>query len=469
MLLRDLRDRGLLESYERYVRRMEPLLRATGERGMPVSAEAHAAAYAEAKNRVAALFEEMQAMVPDECKPLRVYKRKPSVRLPFRPSNKALVQYMKYRQHPVPRAWKSQRDTTSQDELRRLARTTKDPLYECVLAYRDAQTLVANHLKNWEPCQPLSCGRCSHGVAWCCGGRVHPTFYNTATGQLGARRPNTMNAPRHKDTQGRLFRSIVRARPGYTLLSFDYKGFHALYLAHESGDRDFERLVRIDVHSFLTAHFLRLPGAEECIGWDDARLRDYLSDVKRQHKPVRDNKAKHALLGYNNGMGWRKLFFMYRDFFDKQAEARRLMELLDALFPVAAAWRRRIVEQAHEQGFLISRFGCIRYFWEVKRWQGGTWSHGDDAEAAISYLQQNHAHCHLKDVMLRLDEAGALDRYGFVTPIHDDLTFECPTGLVEEAVPYIRREMEAPNPITGLSVEVEAKKGEIWANMSEVK
>ncbi len=491
-LFTDLRDRGLWEGYSRYVVAMESLLAAASRRGLPVSAERHAEVSGELRTRRDALFVDMQAAVPDEVKQLKVYKRKPPVRLPFRPSKKALVRYMNFRNHRVPRHWKSQKETTAEDELRRLYRETNDPLYGYVLGYRDAQTMLSNHLHNWRP-----------GAD----GRVHPTFYNTATGQLEARRPNTMNAPRHKPTQGNLFRSIVQARPGHTLLSFDYRGFHALYLAWESGDKDFERVVRLDVHSYLTAHFLRLPDCEQCLGWPDDDLRDYLARVKREYGAIRDAKVKHALLGYNNGMGWRKLFFQYRDFFDKQAEAKRLLELLDALFPRAAAFRRRIVEQAHEQGYLVSKFGCLRYFWEVKQWRGaparavakdglvtcgvevhwkkcewrGTkedfkahweqkhaWCHGDDAEAAISFVQQNHAHCHLKGVMLKLDVGGWLERAGFATPIHDDLTFECPDALVEEAVPYIRAAMEAPNPTTGLSVGVDVKAGRTWNNMSLV-
>jgi DNA polymerase I-like protein with 3'-5' exonuclease and polymerase domains len=274
-----------------------------------------------------------------------------------------------------------------------------------------------------------------------------------------------MNAPHHK-ASGQLFRSIVEARPGHTLLSFDYKGFHALYLAWLSGDKVMERVCRFDMPSFATAHFLKLPHSQEALDWPDDQLRDWLARVKTDYRHVRDAKMKHALHGYDNGMQPYGCYMRFREYFDSRREVERAMAVLDSLFHVALTYRRNQVEIAHSQGYLINQFGRIRYFFEAKRWCGGDWSHGDDTEAAISFQQQSSAHCHLADVMLRLDPTGWLDRAGFCTPIHDDLTFECPLPVRDEAVAYIRQEMEAPSPITGLSVAVEAKAGPRWSEMT---
>lgn len=449
-LFHDMQNRSTWDSYQKYVVEMEPIMRETSERGMPVSPEAHARMSDELEVEMAALEAQMQSLVPDEVKGIKVYKRKPSVVIPFKPSSQAIIRYAKFKKHPIPTDWKTGKATTREKELSRLYQQTKDPLYDCILTYRDRATLANNHLPNWKPGPD---------------GRVHPIFYNTATGQLEARRPNTMNAPNHKASQ-KGFRGIVIATPGHELLSLDYSGFHALYLAWESGDKNMERLVRMDIHSYMTAHFLKLPHADECLDWPDDQLRDYLGVIKRDHVHTRNAKVKHALLGYNNGMGYYKLFMQYREFFDKRDEAKRLLEMMDTLFPSAAKFRTAMREQAHEQGYLISKFGCIRYFWEVKRWQGGNWSHGDDAEAAVSFIQQNHAHCHLKDVMHQLQRKGWLLAARFITPIHDDLTFECPSQHFGTCAPYIRQVMEAPNPTTGLSVGVECKRGTAWNAMS---
>lgn len=152
-LIADMQLRGVWGAYQRYVLTLEPILLATTERGLPISADRHREVTAEFEAELTQLYETMQTLVPDEVKTLKVCKKKPSYRLPFKPSNQALVRYMRYRGHPVPKSWKTEKDTTAQDELSRLERDTHDPLYKCVREYRDAQTVLRNHLKNWRPCK----------------------------------------------------------------------------------------------------------------------------------------------------------------------------------------------------------------------------------------------------------------------------------------------------------------------------
>lgn len=474
-LFQDLTNRGLWRSYNAYVVSLEPVLEATTLRGLPISSERHTEVCAILDAEMSSQFAKMQTLVPPSLgvRKTKLFEKEPKrgtkvdvettliawpfgwTRVwPFKPSNQALKRYMQAVKHPVPKHWKTGKDTTNEDELRRLLKQTKDPLYQAVLDYRDASTVRTNHLHNWTP-GPDGC--------------VHPIFYHTSTGQLEARKPNTMNAPHHKPSQGDLFRSIVQSKPGYQLLVLDYKSFHALYLAWEAGDHVMERMARIDLVSFATAHFLKLPHADEAVSWPDDQLRDWLRWVKKTYQHIRDAKMKHAFHGYDNGMRAHGCYMRYRDYFDSRREVERLLSMLDSLFSVAHAFRAQCVEQAHEQGYLMSRFGCVRYFWEVKKKQGSEWSHGDDAEAAASFIQQNCAHCHLKDVMLRLDASGWLAKTGLSTPIHDDLTFGwCRDSDIDEAAVAIRAEMEAPSPITGLAVKVEAKRGLKWNELSEI-
>lgn len=472
-----LKREGIYRGYQQYVERMEPILDGMGRRGIPINQAAYDNAVKEIAQDKQTAFVEMQRLVPLSLHPHHPkegYKKLPKdttslVQLPnerwakvkdWAPSNKGLLAYIKHRGHHVPTNFKSGKETTEEMEIRRLAASTGDSLYRAVIDYREAATVLDNHLVNWRPGPD---------------GRVHATFYNDpATGQLSARRPNTMNAPRHKHNAN-LFRSIVVASPGHTLLEFDYHAFHVQTLAFESKDLDMLRLAKLDIHSFLTAHFMHLPEADRCLSWPDDMLREWLGWVKVNYKAVRDAKAKHALLGYNNGMGYRKLYIQYKEFFDNQGEAKRMMGLLDSLFPVTKRYREDICMKAHDQGYLISRFGCIRRFWEVFRWQGGEWRHGDDHEAALCFFTQNDAHCYLKEAMIRLDDTGWLERANLINAIHDALKFECPDSLVEEAVTKIGAEMTRPSTImidpkiapAGLAIEVEAKVGKSWDAMKE--
>jgi DNA polymerase I-like protein with 3'-5' exonuclease and polymerase domains len=165
-----------------------------------------------------------------------------------------------------------------------------------------------------------------------------------------------------------------------------------------------------------------------------------------------------------------------RDSFNTMSEAQRLLRTMDECFPRACRWRDEVRRQAHEQGYLVSRFGCIRWFWEVCKWNGTTYEPGgDDSEAAVAFLPANDAFCHIKLAMLRLEKRGLLERYGLINQIHDALMFECPHVLVEEMIETVRSEMERPSEILinevapgGLSVEVGVKVGKSWERMEEI-
>lgn len=462
-LIQVLQSKGIYRAYRDHIVGLEPILQAMSARGMPVNIEAFAEVEATLKADMVRLTAEMQALVPDEVKTLKVFKKKPSVYLVWKPSNKALIKYMRHRGHVVPKNIKTNKETSNALELKRLYRSTQDPLYGKVLEYRKAQTVLSNHIENWRP------GSDS---------RVHSTFYyDPATGQLSSRRPNVQNAPKHDDPEfggyAKVFRGMIKAAPEHTIIELDFKSFHAQTLAFEASDPAYLRLAKLDIHSYLTAHLIHEPRAGVALSWPDAELGEYLAWIKKNHKFVRDKKAKPTILGYGFGLGYRKLYDMNKESFESEREAKNTIAMLDAAFPITKAWRDTIRQKAHDQGFLISRFGYIRYFWEVYQRRGDRWSPGDDSEAAIAFLPANDAFGQIKDVIGRLELNGWLERYRFINTIHDSLLFECPTNLLDECHKNVTMEMERPSTVlidpvvapNGLSVEVESSAGPDWAHM----
>lgn len=475
-LFSELKAKGLFRTYERHVMQLNGVLEDMSVRGMPVEPASFDAVVVQLEGDFKKYLDQMQQVVPLEAKKVTAYKKVPKKKEgcfekdgvwykvhKWSPSNQGLVRYMTIKHHPVPKHIKTGKDTTSEDEIARLSKSTKDPLYEAVIKYRKAQTILKNHVKNWKPGPD---------------GRVHSTFYfDPATGQLSSRRPNVQNAPKHDDPEfggyGKVFRRMVAAKPGHIIMEFDYKSFHVQTLGFEAQDEVMMRMGRLDIHSFTTAGFLKLAAPEKMIEMPDDELREFLKRVKKDHKYVRDAQCKHALLGYNNGMGYNKLYFQYREFFSSKYEAKKVMEILDVLFPKSSAYRKSIVQKAHQQGYLISRHGYIRYFWEVFKWANGDWKHGDDHEAALCFFTQNDAHGELRDRILTLHEKGLAEKYGLLNTIHDSLIFEVPIDLVEECSYTVRAIMEAPSTVlidpvvapNGLSVEVDIQGGPTWADM----
>lgn len=479
-LFRQLEKGGLWNGAYRHIVRLNPVLERVAERGMPVNQEAFDEVVKRLRGDYQAEKAKMQSLIPDELKNKKVYKKTPKVRLeecvyvdgawtrmlPWSPSNKSLCAYIRFKGLKVPKNLKTEKDTTAAIEIARLARKTKDPLYATVIAYRKAQTVLTNHVKNWKPGPDQ---------------RVHTSFYyDPATGQLSSRRPNVQNAPRHDDPEfggyAKVFRSMIKARDGFTLIEADFKSFHAQTLAFEAEDKDYLRLAKLDIHSFLAAHLVHDPKAGIALTWVDDELREYLKWIKKTHEFVRDYKAKRAILGYGFGLGARKLYDMNKESFDGQKDAKRTLDMLDATFPVTKKWRETIRHKANDQGYLISRHGYIRYFWEVFRERSDGWMPGDDSEAAVAFLPANDAFGEIKDRMLTLAKRELDEKYGLINTIHDSLMFECPDIYLDEAIPTIRAIMQFPSKVLisqkvaplGLSVEVDIKAGRDWATMRGV-
>jgi uracil-DNA glycosylase family 4 len=524
----DLQARGVYRSYERHVFRLNPVLQDMCKRGLPIDLERQAEFRKEIVAQAASLDAEIQELVPQELKgrsPKNGFVRAPSElvglqvatfevlqpklldcsckespplgksgrpikckqckgtgktksktekepcsvqryyrEIPFSAlSSQQLIRYMRLRNHPVPTAFKSTTETTGEKELERLWKKTKDPLYLKVLELRKLKKVQSTYVDGWKLGQD---------------GRVHSTFiYAPATGQLSSREPNIQNAPKHGEL-AKSFRKTIAAKEGHKLVEFDYTAAHALTLGFEAHDRNYMRLARLDIHSFLAGNLLRVSGRDKWLQLPTAELAMVLAGIKKAHKDVRDRKAKPAILGYGFGLGARKLYDMNLESFASLREAQAVIDMLNSLFPKTAQFREDIKTLAHQQSYLLSSHGYIRYLFEAKRWNPRTsrWIGGEDAEKAIAFLPANDAFGHIKDCILRLEERGLLERYGFINQIHDSLMFEPRSSLVDECLLEVAAEMEAPSDVLrhpdvaphGLAFGIEASLGDSWAELKTV-
>lgn len=491
-----LAKKGLWRGYDDLVRGFQPVLADMTRRGIPVDDAARLtlqAALVEERDREG---EAMQALVPDSLRnvhPKAGYKKVPKsteglverafpdggVRwcriLPFLPnSSQQILRYIKAQGHPVPKNFKTLEDTTEAEELRRLGAKTGDPIYAKILAYRKAAKAISTYTTGWAPDPRDGC--------------VHPQFgFRPATGQTSSNGPNAQNMIRKGPLAAKMG-AMIAAQPGRTLVKFDFKSFHALTLGFEAQDPDYMRAARLDIHSLVSGEVLKVHRAEQLWAKSDGELRDYFSWYKSDpaRKAHRDNKAKPAILGIGFGLGVRKLYQMNLDSFDSEMDARRVRATILGLFPRVFAYQDRIRKLAHSQGYLISRWGFIRWFWEVMRYDprkwnsGGTrgdWVPGEDSEAAIAFLPANDAFGHIRTNMVTLRAQGLDEQYGLMNNVHDDLRFHAPDQWVEECVHRVGEIMRAPSamlmdPVVaprGLICDVEVSVGPHLAAMHTVE
>lgn len=388
----------------------------------------------------------------------RVYEFSPN-------SSKQLLRYMETKRHKIPTT-KTGEQTTGKKELERLAAKYKDNFYLKVIECREVGKMRGTYINGFRP----------HGD-----GRVHTTFtFATATNQLSSRNPNITNVPKH----GRLAKPIREmfrdTREGKLLVEWDKKSYHVMTTGWCARDVSYMRLARLDMHSFVTWHFLRLPKADQLFGLPDEELKAQLKWLKSDEKRkwVRDYQVKRAVLGIGYSMGVQKLYDMNREYFESLAQAKRLKDMLQALFPKVFRWQDQVKEEAHQQGYLKDAFGAIRWFYEVKAPDGkGGWKSGDQAEEAVAFKPASLAFGDMRELMKEVTRRGLDEKWEQVNTVHDSLVYLVAPEKLEEHCREMYPVLTAPSKVLvdpemapgGLVVDVEPNAGPNWAEMKEVK
>lgn len=408
----------------------------------------------------------------------------------FNPNSSHQVRrFVRFLKHPVPKHAKrtdaitgEASETTEVKELERLFAKTRHPIYRLLIEKRQISKLLGTFVEGWAPGKD---------------GRIHSTIGHKATWQPSAKSPNIFNGIKRGRTSEqkarvKAFNAMQQAENGHVLVNLDLKSFHAQTMACEVGNADYLRLTKIDQHSFTTCHFIKHPERHNLLKFSDGDLKAFFVEMKGDKvarykgpsglmtfREVRDGKTKSAGLGIGFGMQGRKLYQMYQEDFANEAEAKAISNLIRCeLFEGAIGkWQERVKAQAAEDGLLMSKYGAIRRFYDVERWNPSMQKMmgGDQAEAAIAFLPANHAFGYMRDVYLRLEEEGLLERFEMVNSVYDSIQIHPLEGEAGEAIRLIVPIMEAPSKVLvyakvaplGLSVEAEASVGKNLAEMVE--
>ena len=535
-LCQGMRARGCEAAYWRYQKRQDPILVDMSRRGMPVVESKRLALASEIESAKAKLIDEIQLVVPDSLRgsaPKEGYKKTPTIKCPecggkkpkkvrgknaiqpppcsecqgvlrvpavegmvqrqfgddmrwcrlesWNPnSTQQVLEYIKWRGHKVPVVKADDRETSDKKSLQRLARQTGDPLYRQIVDFRELTKMGSSFVDTWQPGPD---------------GRVHPQFWvSTAVLQLTSRSPNALQIPTPKgdsvkDTLAAKFRDMIVAPPGRRVVEFDMCAFHAQTLALNAGDPTYLWAAKHDIHSFVTAHMLKLPERHQMTkmlhdtaakGRIDPDLLAMLGRIKKAHKDVRNRQAKAAGLGIQFGLGVRKLYEMNDEHFANVGEAGNVLAVIKVLFPRIFKWQDEIRKEAHLRRMLRNHFGVIRYFWNVMKWNQYRqfWeASGQDSESAIAFLPSSDAHCMMAEARIALDDAGWLERAWLCNAIHDSMVFMPLECDLDEFLPVCQSAMarkftQMSHPVVapdGFSVEVEAKLGTTMADMKTIE
>ncbi|MGH7776284.1 MAG: DNA polymerase, partial [Candidatus Dormibacterales bacterium] len=279
-------------------------------------------------------------------------------------------------------------------------------------------------------------------------GRVHTSWNQaaTATGRLSSSNPNLMNIPVRTELGQRIRRAFRAGLPDHLLLAADYSQVELRIAAHLSQDPKLLGAFAAgqDIHAATAAQVFKVP------------IEEVTADQRRL--------AKVANFGSLYGQGEYGLSLQMGIPGD---EARTF---LDDYFGTYARLKEFLDEtrgRARESGLVVSETGRRRAIPDLR---SPNYQLRQAAERmAVNLPIQSLAADIIKIAMVRL--AAELEGSGLkgrmILQVHDELVFELPREELETFTEMVPRVMAAAYELQS-GLEVEARAGENWADMSRL-
>lgn len=273
--------------------------------------------------------------------------------------------------------------------------------------------------------------------------RLHTTFSQTsvATGRLSSANPNLQNIPIRTELGLKIREAFVPANQEDVLLAADYSQIELRLLAHFSDDKSLIKAFEEDKDIHLTT-------AAEVFGVPEDEV---TSELRR--------RAKAVNFGLVYGMGPHGLA---ENLGISQEEAKSYIDQYFNRFVGVKEFIDKTIAQAHEDGYVRTILGRIRYLPELKSSNYQQRSFGE--RLAVNTPLQGSAADIIKIAMIRLDEALGKGNFQgqMVLQVHDELILEVPILKKEEVTELVRKIMEGAYPLK-VRLKVDITTGQNWA------
>ena len=329
-----------------------------------------------------------------------------------------------------------------------------DRVLELVQDIRSLDYNLNTQIPNWKPSAD---------------GRVHTTWgYLAASGQLNSARPNVLNLSKHTD-EGQRFRRIIEAPYGYSFLELDKKSYHVATLGYCADDPTYIRFSQLDPHTIFASNIVPRDWCRPItLDLSEGEILERSSWLKKKCKEMkaiigvdfRQDVAKNTVLANQLGQREWNFYRKHRKYIASVAEAKRLQDTLNDMFPLVTAFKNNIREIVYDGGrnmeqglarkmkerwggpkFIILReWGIIDYFFDVFNWKFNartrqfTKTHGTDSEKVIALPVQGEAFGMLKYEIRGMNAKGYLETYGFINTIHDSTVFLCRDSRLDSGI-----------------------------------
>ena len=307
--------------------------------------------------------------------------QRPAKRLTWKISVKGLLAYQSVKGHAAIRDKRTKAVTFDKNAMKRLMKAHPgDPLYPLIGRHHYLTKMLSTYVGRRQ-----SDGRIKGGMPMGPDGAGHPAFtHNPSTLRLSCPFFHTLPRPGKPDEPHTWIRNTVIARPGHTFHARDFSGIEAVLVGYEAKDPGYIRLALRDVHTFYTAYALhqldgRVKAADlPLLSWDDDKLFSHLEALKKEYKTDRNSLYKHLTHAINFGQGPEgaiEKIYKETNVMYPVPLVRKVMGIYKELFPSIPQWHKDVRREAHDRGHLTNAFGYIHRFSHVFRYvmENGQW------------------------------------------------------------------------------------------------
>lgn len=258
-------------------------------------------------------------------------------------------------------------------------------------------------------------------------GKVHP-WHNTigaVTGRFTCQNPNTQQIPSRRTE----FRKIFTASEGNILIAMDYSQIELRVLAHDANEH-----ILIDAfHNGKDIHSTTGQMISD-MTYDEIMAEKDVEGSKAES--VRDN-AKTVNFGIVYGMG---AYSLAKRIKTTEEEAEEIIAGYFRGYPGISDYMDMKKREARLHGYVTDMFGRVRSF--HKAMKGSKGEQKGALRAVGNFPIQSGAGVILKKAIIELQPVLEKHNSKILLQVHDELVFECPEDISEEAVTEIREVLE---------------------------
>lgn len=266
-------------------------------------------------------------------------------------------------------------------------------------------------------------------------GRIHSNLGQSfaVTRRFTPSQPNVNQLP--KKGEGLAVRGVVQAPEGWFVCAMDWSG-QELRLAADASQDDNMLSCYIgehlrDPHSLVGASIAEKQGSEF------GNYEKFIANLKNTE--VHEFRATGKQVNFSSQYLCRAPKLAKLLVTDKES-AQTYLEAKDATYPGLSVWQQRVIDQARELGYAVTRLGARRHLHESIK-SSDKYKAAEAERRAVNFEIQGSAAEMTKLAISEMVRTGYFHGGGaqIIFPVHDELVFFISGLVIHEALPILHK------------------------------